>query len=105
MQEGSSQETITSNIKELLRSGKKPKEAIAMAIAEAHKFKTLNPPPQGEEPVTSGVTGALADALGGQAEAVLAPEKQLPESANQALSDDAKQAILDAKKKRNFTQG
>lgn len=101
LQAGHSQDVITSNIKELMRSGKKPKQAIAIAIVEAQKHK--------KNLSTGGIVGtdgadtkdALTQALTDTNESAI-ESQSLP---NAVLSDDAKQAILDKKKKRNFHQG
>jgi|TARA_R110000744_G_scaffold11167_2_gene34168 hypothetical protein len=39
LKKGSSDKTISANISELTRSGKKPKTAIAIALEEARKSK------------------------------------------------------------------
>ncbi len=39
LKKGSSRKTISANISELTRSGKKPKTAIAIALQEARKNK------------------------------------------------------------------
>ena len=39
LKKGSSDKTISANISELTRSGKKPKTAIAIALEEARKLK------------------------------------------------------------------
>lgn len=39
LKKGSSKLTIQKNIKELIKSGKDPKQAVAIAYSEAHKSK------------------------------------------------------------------
>lgn len=41
MKKGHSQEVVSSNIKELMHSGRKPKQAIAIALANARKYKKM----------------------------------------------------------------
>lgn len=41
LKKGHSQEVVSSNIKELVRSGRKPKQAIAVALSNARKYKHM----------------------------------------------------------------
>lgn len=50
LKQGSGQQTISANVKELIKSGRKPRQAVAIAMSEAGKsyrskpmkFKGLN---------------------------------------------------------------
>jgi hypothetical protein len=107
---GHSQEVLSGNIKELVRSGKPVKQAIAISLAEKRKSeKRLSEGGVIEETnLAPGVSpvdeSALAEAL------ALAPKAPVQAPAQQALpnpvlSESAKQAILDRKKGRAFNQG
>lgn len=110
LQPGHSQEVVSSNIKELVRSGKKPKQAIAIALTEARKHKRMAGGGIVEEPaqndsVKDALAGALAEHPVTPAEEALVAAAPPPAAAKEpeiqahGLSESAKQAIL--KKKRN----
>jgi hypothetical protein len=41
LKKGHSQEVVSSNIRELVRSGYKPKQAVAVALAKSRKYKKM----------------------------------------------------------------
>lgn len=122
LEKGSSHDVIAGNIKELIRTGTKPKQAIAMAVTEARLHKTSEPaaPIAEAAPAVPELTFEETHAATEASEprgprAVLSkpvnasepsPEldakSQIPDA--NGLTDSAKRAILARKAKRAYVQ-
>lgn len=90
---GHSQEVISKNIHELVGSGYKPKQAVAIALSEARKHKKANGGvvETGESPGVHPTENSLA--------AALSPESPDGQISPDALSESQKQAIMERKKR------
>lgn len=102
---GHSHEVIQDNITELVRSGRNPKQAVAMAIAEAQKHKGMASGGLVESEAGEGIhtkealAGALSETNEERVESAIEPAAQ---PSIQVLSEATKNAIMDKKKKRVF---
>jgi hypothetical protein len=108
LKEGYSKEVVSSNIHELVSAGHKPKQAVAIALAEARKHKMASGGVVSEANVSQQPSADLAEALVDQKDGVeeTGEPVQAPPvaAAGEApgLSDAAKQAIMAKKKLRTF---
>lgn len=102
---GHSSQVISSNIKELVGSGKNQKQAIAIALSEARRSKKMAGGGMIEEPVKQTPPEALINALTQNEETQTPmPSEPMPEPKMQGpgLNEMQKQAILNRKKTRVF---
>lgn len=105
LKQGTSQEVVSENIRELVRSGKSPKSAIAIALTRKHKYSQMGdggfvegesegevPPEEASEDIPPGTT----------------PPAELPrplasaQAPSAGLSDAQKAAVLYRKQTRTF---
>lgn len=99
MKKGITPETISANVKELVRGGKPKIDAVAAALTLARKYKTMTPEEfkEGEE------DGEIS--LSSEEELALAPpvEERVNETTPQtAISDMAREEIERRKKSRRY---
>ena len=109
---GTSNETVSSNIKELMKSGKPKRQAIAIAVSNKMKYKKMSAGGfvEGEdedesEPMSESEAEERAEVLSTEIEA---PERPKEDDENEGiaasyvLSDAAKMALENKKKRRIF---
>lgn len=116
LKSGVSESTVSSNIKDLMREGKSRREAIAMALSEKRKYTSMDASEftEGsldgiemvEDPdLTKMATEMLTKISDVAAEPIeAAPVDSFQAMSPTALSDAAKLAIENRKKKRIFKQ-
>lgn len=119
MKPGYSHEVIASNINELVRSGRDPKQSVAIALSEARKHKKMAmggfvendmpAPGKDDEMLLKQPHMDLADALKDGDEIEDEPMTAQPYAeggeVNPDLSEQAINAIMMKKKKRKYIQG
>lgn len=114
---GHAPEIISGNIKELVKSGRDPKQAIAIALSNARKSKkmAMGGMVDGDESENRNLMELNQDAYMDPdavanpeeiSEMAIVPEVSLSEGGEvpMMISDDAMQAVMDKKKKRRYMQ-